>query len=164
MILLLVAAESAHAQQQDRKLMDRLLKPDTTLVSPEQNKQFAFRGTTMTKTAPTKSFYVPGRSDEKRFTATSEIAPSSYRTNASPDANRPAILPSRSAAPTSENRYPVRDYTNAHSLADAEKTVDTSAYSGTRAFLVRGKSQKALSAHDKPLTIDEVRELLNKNK
>lgn len=31
-------------------------------------------------------------------------------------------------------------------------------------FLDRGKSQKALSARDKPLTIEQVRELLNKNK
>ena len=37
-------------------------------------------------------------------------------------------------------------------------------FPGTRPFLVQGKSQKALSQQDKPLTIDQVRELLNKNK
>jgi hypothetical protein len=37
-------------------------------------------------------------------------------------------------------------------------------YPGTRPFLAHGKSQKALSAQDRALTIDEVRELLNKNK
>src|SRR5262249_47966596 len=33
-----------------------------------------------------------------------------------------------------------------------------------RPFLVEGKSQKAISQHDTPLTIEQVRELLNRNK
>jgi hypothetical protein len=37
-------------------------------------------------------------------------------------------------------------------------------YAGNRPFLDRGKSQKSLDAHDKPLTIEQVRELLNKSK
>jgi hypothetical protein len=37
-------------------------------------------------------------------------------------------------------------------------------FAGTRPFLGRGKSQKALSARDTPLTVEQVRELLNKNK
>ena len=37
-------------------------------------------------------------------------------------------------------------------------------FAGNRPFLGRGKSQEALSARDTPLTIDQVRELLNKNK
>ena len=37
-------------------------------------------------------------------------------------------------------------------------------FAGNRPFLGRGKSQKALSARDTPLTIEQVRELLNKNK
>jgi hypothetical protein len=44
------------------------------------------------------------------------------------------------------------------------KLTDVREFSGTRPFLVRGKSQKALSAQDRPLSIDDVRELLNKNK
>jgi len=37
-------------------------------------------------------------------------------------------------------------------------------YAGNRPFLDKGKSQKSLSAQNKPLTIEQVRELLNKNK
>ena len=37
-------------------------------------------------------------------------------------------------------------------------------FAGNRPFLGRGKSQKALNAQDTPLTIEQVRELLNKNK
>ena len=38
------------------------------------------------------------------------------------------------------------------------------AFAGERPFLAEGKSQKWLHAQDHPLSIDEVRELLNKNK
>jgi hypothetical protein len=37
-------------------------------------------------------------------------------------------------------------------------------YAGIRPFLDQGKSQKSLSAQNKQLTIEQVRELLNKSK
>ena len=37
-------------------------------------------------------------------------------------------------------------------------------YADNRPFLGKGKSQKSLHAQDKPLTIEQVRELLNKSK
>ena len=37
-------------------------------------------------------------------------------------------------------------------------------YASNRPFLDKGKSQKSLHALDKPLTIEQVRELLNKSK
>ena len=47
---------------------------------------------------------------------------------------------------------------------ESTATVTVREFPGTRPFLVRGKSQKALQAHNRPLTIEEVRELLNKSK
>jgi len=47
---------------------------------------------------------------------------------------------------------------------ESNATVPTLAYSGNRPFLDQGKSQKALHAQDRPLTIEQVRELLNKSK
>ena len=44
------------------------------------------------------------------------------------------------------------------------RTTPVRDYAGTRTFLDKGKSQKILSAQSKPLTIEEVRELLNKSK
>ena len=37
-------------------------------------------------------------------------------------------------------------------------------YADNRPFLRKGKSQNSLHAQDKPLTIEQVRELLNKSK
>jgi hypothetical protein len=48
--------------------------------------------------------------------------------------------------------------------SDSDKKNSVAAFSGNRPFLDKGKSQKALSQHDTPLTIEQVRELLNKNK
>jgi hypothetical protein len=48
--------------------------------------------------------------------------------------------------------------------AYSTKHYATRDFAGNRPFLAQGKSQKSLHAHDQPLTIDEVRQLLNKNK
>ena len=47
---------------------------------------------------------------------------------------------------------------------ESGRSVAVGSFAGNRPFLGRGKSQKALSARDTPLTIEQVRELLNKNK
>jgi hypothetical protein len=44
------------------------------------------------------------------------------------------------------------------------KNVPGAPFASSRPFSVQGKSQKALNARDTPLTIEQVRELLNKNK
>ena len=46
----------------------------------------------------------------------------------------------------------------------AGKKVASRVYPGNRPFLGEGKSQKSLNQQNAPLTIDQVRELLNKNK
>ena len=38
------------------------------------------------------------------------------------------------------------------------------AYAGNRPFLIEGTNQKSLNRKSEPLTIEQVRELLNKNK
>ena len=45
-----------------------------------------------------------------------------------------------------------------------DRAIATGNFTNSRAFLDKGKSQKALSQQSKPLTIEQVRELLNKNK
>ena len=48
--------------------------------------------------------------------------------------------------------------------ADGEKKISGNDFARNRPFLGQGKSQKTLSARKPPLTIEQVRELLNKNK
>ena len=46
----------------------------------------------------------------------------------------------------------------------SDKKVAVRTYAENRPFLEEGKSQKSLNRQNAPLTIDQVRELLNKNK
>jgi len=45
-----------------------------------------------------------------------------------------------------------------------KKKVASHAYGGSRPFLNEGTNQKSLNRKTEPLTIEQVRELLNKNK
>lgn len=153
----------AQAQEQDRKLLDRILKPDTSLSNAAQGKRFEAGGATLTKAAPTKSFSFFNRTRVKQFDAAKTYDAKAFTTKQSQFANRTANTSSRSDIRNVEKPYATGAYQTTAS-PDNGRHVEVAEYPGSRPFLVRGKSQKALSAQDRPLTIDEVRELLNKNK
>jgi hypothetical protein len=154
---------TARAQQQEQKLLDRLLKPDVSLESNLQQKQFTAAGGTIDKRARTKLFYVRDRRAEKRF-VTGDFRTKTFGTRRSRYQQQEASLATRTKITKLETPYPAPGYGGVRAAAEGDKEVEVSQYADTRPFLGRGKSQKGLSAQDRPLTIDEVRELLNKNK
>ena len=152
------------AQEQEKKLLDRLLKPNTSLQNTSQGKEFVAGGATITKKAPTKSFYVRERNGEKGFWNTRQVSSKEFATESSRFGYAKADLTTRSKIAKVDVPYATSGYNGVREAVDARKSVSTANYVENRAFLVRGKSQKSLSAQDRPLTIDQVRELLNKNK
>jgi len=154
---------TARAQQQEQKLLDRLLKPDMSLESNLQTKQFTTGGATLDKKARTKAFYVRDRRAEKQF-VTGDFKTKEFGTKRSRYQQQAANVASRTTVAKVDTPYPTASYPGVRAARESDKTVEASNYPDTRPFLVRGKSQKSLSAQDRPLTIDEVRELLNKNK
>lgn len=144
-------------------MLDRLLKPDMSLENSEQGKQFVAGGATLTKKVPTKTFYVAERKAEKGFWNTRSVAPKEFQTNAAPDGAKTAATGTKTRLAKVDVPYKTSAYTTRTS-SDADRLVPTPDYAGNRPFLVKGKSQKSLSAQDRPMTIDQVRELLNKNK
>jgi hypothetical protein len=161
--LLAVTIVAAEAQQQEQKLLDRLLKPNMALENKSYDKQFIAGGATLDKKARTKTFYVADRRAEKRF-VTGDFATTSFATRASRYHEAKAKIEPRNNVANADAVYPTPGYRGVHAARDSAKAVEVSEFAGTRPFLVRGKSQKSLSAQDRPLTIDQVRELLNKNK
>lgn len=161
---LFLSATILHAQEQEKKLLDRLLKPDTSLQNEAQGKQFTPAGATMTKTARTKSFFVAERKAEKGFWNTRQVPQKEFGTESSRYANAKADLNTRGKLAKVDSPYPANGYGDVHDAVDAKKSAATSDYPGNRAFIPNGKSQKSLKTQDRPLTIDQVRELLNKNK
>ncbi len=163
-VSLLTAFSCLRAQDQERKLVDRLLRPDMTLQSSEQKKKFIADGTSINKKARVGTFYVEKKSKSKTFSGTRELSTQQFNSrpfhgnrSAFENSSQQAVGNSRLAYPTQSARAP-RD------ASQSDKKVASRAYAENRPFLDQGKSQKSLNRQNAPLTIDQVRELLNKNK
>jgi len=154
----LALATASYAQEQERKLVDRLLSPNTKLANPDQNKKFTGGSEAPTRSAATKSFYVSEKTLSKTFVADRSAPTTSFRSRnySTQAAVMPTLRPTRA--------YQAKQARDISPSAHSTKTYATRDFAGNRPFLEQGKSQKALHAQDRPLTIDEVRELLNKNK
>lgn len=164
LLLLMSSVVFASAQVQERKLLDRLLKPDMELQNNMQTKQFAVAGSSLTKEAPTKTFYVKEAKSQKAFWNTRQVTQQEFKTRDAQFARQEANLSTRGQLAKVNQPYSTPAYSGVRTARDAQKAVATSDYAGTRKFEVQGKSQKFLNAPERPLTIDQVRELLNKNK
>jgi hypothetical protein len=163
-LLMSTVLVAARAQEQEKKLVDRLLKPDMALQSSEQNKKFVADGTSINKRANVGTFYVQKKSTSKSFLAIGEFlahpfASRSYRSkhNASEGSlEHPAI--------SSRPPYANQTARGVREVPQSDKKVPIRGYAENRPFLDEGKSQKSLNKQNEPLTIEQVRELLNKNK
>ena len=162
-LLLLAALSSVRGQDQERKLVDRLLKPDMSLQNEAQNKKFMADGASTNKRANVGTFYVQKRSTSKSFLAIGQFLARPF-TSHSYHSKRSVFEVSseqpmgNSVAYASQTPRGVRDF------PQSDKKIASRAYSENRPFLDGGKDQKSLNRQNAPLTIEQVRELLNKNK
>jgi hypothetical protein len=151
------------AQEQERKLIDRLLRPDMSLQNSEQKKKFMANKTLVDKPAHVSAFYLQKKSSARDFRATRDFSTQRFAAQSSNSAQaKTANISSRTTPPDARYATPSRKQLSA--VHDASKRRQTNTFSGNRPFLDEGKSQKSLSRKNPPLTIEQVRELLNKNK
>jgi len=71
---------------------------------------------------------------------------------------------SQQAMGNSRSAYANQTARGVRDAPQSDKKVATRTYAEDRPFLDEGKSQKSLNQQNAPLTIEQVRELLNKNK
>jgi hypothetical protein len=163
-VLLLTAGSCLRAQDQERKLVDRLLRPDMTLQNSEQKKKFIADGTSINKKASVGTFYVEKKTSAKTFSKQREFSTRQF--NSQPfHGNRSALEnSSQQAVGNSRSVYPTQQARSPRNAPQSDKKVPGRAYAENRPFLDEGKAQKSLNRQNSPLTIDQVRELLNKNK
>jgi hypothetical protein len=154
---------AASAQDQERKLVDRLLRPDTSMQNNAQNKKFAAEGALVEKRATVSAFYLPQRNQPATFSGTGEFPTARFNSRAFHDRNRSNVLARKQASDSSES-YATFSMTRVPNARDAKKESASRTFAGQRPFLEQGKSQKSLDRKNPPLTIEQVRELLNKNK
>jgi hypothetical protein len=166
--ILFTGVTTSLAQDQERKLIDRLLKPDTTLANPAQYKKFAnTRSASFDKPVSLRPFYSPKQTAPKTFPETQELTPRQFAARHFRAGDSIANVSPRSQLKNTDTMIATPGTTAGTRIAPENTTSRTTPirdYAGTRLFLDQGKSQKSLSAQNKQLTIEQVRELLNKSK
>jgi len=163
-VLFLAGVSGLRAQDQERKLVDRLLRPDTTLQSSEQKKKFVADGTSINKKASVGTFYVEKKPNFKKFSKKGEFSTRQFDSRSFHGNRRAFENSSQQTVGNSRMAYPTQTARGPRDAPQSDKKVASRAYAENRPFLDQGKSQKSLNRQNAPLTIDQVRELLNKNK
>ncbi len=161
---LLTVASTVFAQNQEGKLVDRILKPNMSLVNSAQNKQFEATEFSVPKRVRSRSYSTSARPAEKSFAAERAFSTRDFAVRQSPAEDRAASVSTRSQPPKADMVYIASAADGARVAPESGRNMAARSFAGSRPFLAQGKSQKALSARDTPLTIEQVRELLNKNK
>jgi hypothetical protein len=167
LILLLTAASAARAQEQERKLIDRIMRPDTALQATEQTRSFyQGKSSVQDKTASTKSFYSPNHVSLKEYNTRSFYDGHGYW-----DGSFKYETKEANTKPRFLGIFPLlkRYDTKAVEVKDAResgRSYATRDYE-TREFRGRGTAQGSIDAEyqkNKGMSVDQVRDLLNKNK
>jgi hypothetical protein len=163
-LVVLVALSCANAQDQESKLVDRLLRPDMTLGNNAQNKQFVADGVSINKKASVGTFYVQKKSDSKSFAGTRDFSARQFKSQSFQGTRSATGISQEQAFGNSHPAYTTQAARRPRDAPQSDKKVASRSYAENRPFLDQGKSQKSLNRQNAPLTIDQVRELLNKNK
>ena len=161
-----MGATSAYAQKQEGKLIDRLLRPNLALRNSAQDKKFGTtQSTRFSKPARTQSFSEVRDSAAKPWTGDRVLTPEQFAVRHFRAGDSAANISSRSQLTKTDTVIMTPASTAGMRVApENSETTAGREYPGIRPFLGKGKSQKALQARNKPLTIEQVRELLNKSK
>ena len=163
-LLIFAALPFVRGQEQESKLVDRLLKPDMTLQNDAQHKKFLADGTSINKRANVSTFYVQKKSNQKTFSGTGQFSTQEFKPHSFHSKRSAFVVPSQQATGNSQSAYANQSARGVQDASQSGKKVPVRAYTENRPFLDEGKSQKSLNRHNDPLTIEQVRELLNKNK
>jgi hypothetical protein len=161
--LLLCPACGLLAQEQEGKLMTRLMRPDMALGNSSQNKTFVADKATVDRHAHVSAFYLEKKHEAQTYSNTHAFDAGQFSTRSYNHVTTGnSLLAARSTSPM--RSYDTPSARTSVELRDAHNSVASSDFAGNRTFLDKGKSQKSLDRKNKPMTIDDIRELLNKNK
>jgi hypothetical protein len=153
-----------HAQDQEKKLVDRLLKPDMALQNDAQNKRFVGDGSaSMNKRANVGTFFVHQKPQSKSF-GTRDFSTTQFYSQTYHGGRKANEASSQQTVANSKATYATQTARGVRDAPQSGKKVASREYAGNRPFLDQGTNQKSLNRKNEPLTIEQVRELLNKNK
>jgi hypothetical protein len=151
------------AQQQEASLVDRLLRPNMELHNKAQGKRFVASSAVVERRGSVGTFVLRPNRVEKSFVNTHTLTTSEYPSR-SVTAGR-TISSAQNQSTNTPGPVETSSVRDIHS-ANAPHTAGTNSrmFADQHQFREQGKSQKTLDRQNPPMTIDQVRELLNKNK
>jgi len=157
-----LCVSASWAQQQEPSLVDRLLRPNLELQNGAQSKKFVASSPVVEHRGSVGTFLLQPNRVEKSFVNTHALTTKEYPSRSvgtepkiSSTENRTANI--REPVGTSS----VRDI---HSANNPHNVTASPTFADQHQFRDQGKSQKSLDRQNPPMTIDQVRDLLNKNK
>jgi len=133
------------------------------LQNNAQGKIFTANSAFVERRGTVGTFYLRPTRTEKQFPGVRNYSATAFPSRAfNSDRGAVATTQSQSAKADAERiASSVRDVRETH---DAHWEVPGRSFADQRAFQEQGKSQQSLDRKNPPLTIDQVRELLNKNR
>jgi hypothetical protein len=135
------------------------------LQNDAQNKKFTGDGSvSINKRASVGSFYVHQQTRSKNFSGTRDFGTSRFYSQTYHGGRSAHEAWSQQTIANSQFAHANKAASGVRDAPQSGKKIASRAYAGNRPFLDEGKSQKSLNQQNAPLTIDQVRELLNKNK
>jgi hypothetical protein len=158
-------ASAAQAQAQESQIMERMMRPNMNLSNPAQDKKFtAVEGTPVEKKFEAKNFYAGETQSAKSFSGTRSFLSKAFGTGKYARAAAAASYRKNADLAFASTAFETRKSALVRESSFAKKSSATRDYAYNRPFLGKGTRQKQLSAQDKPMSIEEVRELLNKGR
>lgn len=161
--ILLVSIQLAHGQDQEQKLINRLLKPNTELRNDAQDKKFLADGASVNKKATVGAFYWQQKSNTKQFSATRQFSTPDFNSHPFYAGSNRSKFETGTARGAQRSAW-IASAQSTKPFHDRDKVASSRDFSGKRPFLDKGKSAKSFERKNEPMTIEQVRELLNKNK
>ena len=146
-------------------MVDRLLKPDMTLQNDAQNKKFGGDGSaSINKRANFGTFFIHKKPASKNYSGTKDFSTTQFYSQTYRGGRHAYEVSSQQTFANSKASYASQTARGVRDAPQSGKKVASSPYAGNRPFLDQGTNQKSLNRKNEPLTIEQVRELLNKNK
>ena len=161
-LFLFSSIATIHAQEQERALVDRLLQPNMELRNPAQGKSFRADSRVVGHRDGTNTFVLAPATKQQTFADARPAQTRQYQSGAfRGDSRQHALVETRQA--TIPGQLSSSSAPDIHAAYDAHSSVPGRTFADERPFRDQGKAQKSLNQKNRPLTIDQVRELLNKN-
>src|SRR5262252_5732745 len=135
-VLLMAALCCVHAQDQEKKLVDRLLKPDMALQNDAQNKKFGGDGSaSINKRANVGTFFIHQKTHSKDFGGTRDFSTTQFYSQTYHGKRTAYETSSQQTLTNSKSTYASQTARGVHDASQSGKKVSSHGYAGNRPFL-----------------------------